>query len=728
MSGAAGGDEGAGDAPLLDDVVDAPRRSAIIVAPATAGVRRAPFDRDRLRDSVEAARRAGGASTSEPASLAEEVADIVAFTLRARAESAGGDAAGALRSDGALVVAEEEVGRLVERALIEVGAAATARAYIVARDRGARARSAARDTGPTGGPRLPMVRGATGPEPFGAHRIVAALIEETGLLPEQAEAVAVRVADTLRGAGLPSVSTALVRELVSNELLGLGHRDALRRHEAIGVPRHDLTRIFERSGAGPTDAFDRRVAREVVGRWAAADHLASAAADAHARGDIEVVALGEFHAPIARAVEVDLLASDRGGAAGRARLLRAAADVARGTAEGLTIEGLVGAGDDDPAGLLETLGAVGGALGRPISLSRPDLGDGGASAAGWLDAVADVTASGPHAPRLHLTFEEAVTLLCTGDGGDATAAAAASAERALERGSLVPVWSSVEGRAWAGPGLTRRVGQRSGRGALALDAAVAVNLPRLARRAGPWREDAFFEGVHGVLQVALRALQDRARFVARARRTASAGLSEQPAGAIVPVGLREALRILGDGLARADQGARVLGFLGEAVGRLASASEVTGVSLTPAFGAAAAERFARLDALLARGARQPRLFGDLPRPEEDVDAAYGVGYGDLAAPIDERRVGARAEALGVLLGTAPAGALLGGAVAPAGEGPRGRGDAAPFDAADSSGVEAPDELLEILPKHPRLAAWGRFAAIRASGAQDAMEPPGTTLF
>ncbi|MEL6904063.1 MAG: hypothetical protein AAFU73_14025 [Planctomycetota bacterium] len=717
----------------------------LLVAPESDGLRPTPLDVERLRASVDLARRAGDGASLDAPELPDEIADIVVFTLRARADARPNAATAR-----PFVVRPDEIGALVERALIEVGAAGTARAYIVGRDR--RARAGTERAGPADArERLPLVRGARGAEPFRAHRIVAALVEETGLLPAEAERVAERVSKTLAGAGLPSVSTALVRELVAGELLGLGLRDALARHDSIGLPRHDLLRHFERAPSPGTEprvervpaaAFRSRIAEEIVGRWAVADLVSDETADAHARGDLELVGLGSFHAPIVRAVDARLLAPRPSGPAGRAQLAGRAAELARGTTSGLYLEGLVGAdavGDDDPLEHLFALGAAGQAAGRAIELSGADVSDGGARAGAWVDALARGlehledgarTAPGLDVPRLYVTWTEITAALATGDA-DETARAADAAERCLRAGRIVPVWCGDPERVWVGPGLTRRSGDR---GALCLDAAIALNLPRLARRAGPWREEAFLEELHGALVHVREAARQRAQFVARARATFGATPAEVGRTAVVPVGLREALRILGDGLARADQGARVLGFLADALARPGGGAQrsASAGGPVPELGAApvgrAGERFARLDAALAREARQPRLFGDLPAPEDEFGGAYGVGYGDLRAEGDPGRVVHRAEALAVLLGTVRAGALDGGDPGP-GDAARAAGaDAATVPGDKIEGVEAPAQLLEALAKRPRLAAWGRFAAIRSSAPPEGVLQVETTLF
>jgi hypothetical protein len=76
--------------------------------------------------------------------------------------------------------------------------------------------------------------------------------------------------------------------------------------------------------------------------------------------------------------------------------------------------------------------------------------------------------------------------------------------------------------------------------------------------------------------------------------------------AIVPVGLREALRLVADGELRPEQAARLHSFLGEAVQRFAKQRGLP-VVLTPFFGERAALRFAALDREFFQ-VSQPLLF------------------------------------------------------------------------------------------------------------------------
>jgi len=666
-----------------------------------------PFDRARLAASV---RRAQVDAHDQDEGFAGEVAAIVALALEradfgalgrpfrdrsgaprnaATAGNAGWlePAADAGRSAATLgepsAVDVESIGELVECALIELGRAPVARAFIVSRARRAAARDALRVDVPqrASGGRLPDVRGAAGTEPWNPTRIVAALMAEAGLPRERAAEVAERVESRVAGAGLRRLSTGLVRELVSNELFALGLDRALRAHEALGVPRYDLRRIFTTSrarrpgGDGPTatraDTYEERVAGEVLRRQALEDLLGEAVAERHRVGDVHLIELDRPHRVLWRSVPADVLLRREPGTSSLHEVALDAATIAAQTGRGLMLEELIKvvgpllrAPRSDAAlhdGLLALAAAAEGA-GRAIDLVRPTGGVLGSRAGGFVARLVQtldrLATEGLAAPRLWLTLAELEAV------GPEQLAPESDLGRAVERllvaGRLVPVWHGADA-AWVGPGCVRREGDRA---PLALGAAVALNLPRLARRAGPWREESLLGLVAEAARGAIEGLEALDAHQREARRAHGEPLRERSSYGIVPVGLDEALRILGDGAVRPAQGARVLGLLADAAARFAAERGLV-VRLTSLAANDVAARFAELDAGTDR-ARQPRLFSDLPRPEDDLVACYSTGY-DVPSLFDPEVLGARrsgaVEAVGAglaeLLATVPFGALEG---------------------------------------------------------------------
>jgi len=187
----------------------------------------------------------------------------------------------------------------------------------------------------------------------------------------------------------------------------------------------------------------------------------------------------------------------------------------------------------------------------------------------------------------------------------------------LASGALVPTFAPPMERC-VGPGLCRGVRER---GAISCSAAIAIDLPRLARRAGPWREDALLEELARAVEASLDALAAVQRFQREV--APPLALRSRASGAVVPVGLREALRWLGDGEVRPEQGARLLAFLSEAVERFGRARSLH-AAVTPFFGDRAAARFAELDAERFQ-VSQPLLFEGVER-ERERGLAYSRGF------------------------------------------------------------------------------------------------------
>lgn len=651
------------------------------------------FDRARIAASV---RRAQAEAGDDDSGFADEVAAIVDLAL------ARGDVHPTGRGAGHVVDLEvgretplDAIGELVERALIELGRAPVARAYIVARARRNAAREALRVDAPAraDGARMPEVRGAAGTEPWNPARIVAALVEEAGLPRERAHDVAERVEARVAGAGLRRLSTGLVRELVSNELLALGLDRALRAHEALGVPRYDLRKIFtetraRRPGAAAGSAphspsLEDRVAGEVLRRHALEDVLGEAAAEHHRIGDHHFLDLERPHRALWRSLPAELLLRREPSPSAAHEVALDAATLASETGQGLVLEELakvvapaLRATRSDAALRDVLLALAAGAEGarRHIDLARPTgHGAGGARGGAFvarLVATLDaLQVDGLAAPRLFLTLDELEAAGADALRDDSDLALAV--ERLLASGRLVPVWHGADG-AWTAPGCVRRPKDRA---PLALGAAVALNLPRLARRAGPWREDSLLGLVADAALAAIEGLVALEAHQREARRVQGEPVRERTSFGLVPVGLDQALRILGDGIVRPAQGARVLGLLVDAAARFADARGLS-VRVTPLAADDVAARFAELDAGAAR-TFQPRLFSDLPRPEDERSARYSSGYdipslagltyrdsgdGDPHAYADEAHQGAaqeRARGVGLadLLTTVPSGAL-----------------------------------------------------------------------
>jgi transcriptional regulator NrdR family protein len=615
--------------------------------------RTVPFQRQKIAQAVARAMEAAGEPDPR---FASEVAGIVELGLAARLSDEAREAPGAE----APIPHVEAIQEMVERALMELGRPATAKAFILHRELRARTRAALRvhrsDT-----LRTPVrVREREGVSDWSKGRIVAALMQEAELPREAAEDVASTVERRVFAAGKRSVTTGLIRELVASELFERGWLAALGASRVVGLSRLDVRRVLAGNGLRPFEVQDACapgrpppgdvLAGELLTRYALESVLGEAGGELHRSGDLHVVGLESLGRPLGLCVEAELLCSgvrDGGAAPAAYALLDRLAELAPRVARGIVLERpaavlsplLRSTRENSPHGLAAWLRALNAlAMGTRVRL---DLGTPGARYHACTPRLVEELheLQGPFAPRLFLEGLELEALL------EERADLAATVDGLLSSGRLVPCWSGPEG-AFAGPGCERRVQER---GVLACGGAIALNLPRIARRAGPFREELF--------QSALVELVQAARDIAAALRDlqrvdAASGVRARLSFALVPVGLREALLALCDGTVDCALGARLLGFLGDAARRFSRDGLLEPVPV-PFFGAEAAARFAFLDARAARaaGARQEWLF-DRAEAGEDELRPFTPGF--LLSPVQGLAAG-RAEA--EALRTVPCGAL-----------------------------------------------------------------------
>jgi hypothetical protein len=577
--------------------------------------REVPFEKPKIAEAVAKAQAAVG---ENDALFATEVSDVVELALRRRYQGEPDALPGI-----------EEIQDLVEQALIELGHAAVAKAYILYRDRRARIRTAlsVHGEGETSerSARAPRVQASGALESWSKGRIVAALMNEADLPRPSAELVAARVEERVFDSGLKRISTGLIRELVDNELVELGLAAALRRARALTLPRHDLRALLE----GAPLALDESLRARLLERYALEDLLSEASAEGHASGEFHLVDLGGFHRPLVRSLPLELILPGAPGHESAFELLPEVGAALDSCGRSLVL--------DDPLALvaalprawlapwLRALSALAEGRGRTLELCLPPLGANTRAqqvAGRLLCELARLELRGAPALRAFVQLED--LLGCAAEGPES----ARAIESALSSGRIVPTFSA-EGARCGGPGLVRAPRER---GALVCALAVALNLPRAARRAGAGREDAFFEELAGMLERALTALSELERGAQRSR-GAAGGARARALHAVVPVGLSEALRVLGDGELRGEQEGRLLAFLCEALERFGEPRGLA-LSLTPFFGERARERFSELDQALFQ-ARQPLLFGGESATGgsgEPYAAGFELARCDVSAP------------------------------------------------------------------------------------------------
>lgn len=583
-----------------------------------------PFDLSKISAAIAKAMDAVG----EPDDgFANEVAGVVELALNGRHNQSKGG-----------VPTIEEVQDCVENVLVELGRAKVAKAYILYRDKRTRAREALSVSHPAGGRRStsdPAVRvqESEGSSPWSKGRIVAALMGEANLPRDVASEVAARVEERVFHSGRRRISTGLIRELVDNELMDMGLTRALSRQASLGLPRHDFMRILagealtpwehesfadQRPGVAPgyvpgpralEVSTTRAISSEIVRRYVLEDVLSTGLAELHLAGDLSVEDLGAAQLPLWIGVPSELLLGGQPDAAGAFTLLEELAEASRGASVGVVLEDpavalaplLRATRPGSQTGLSAWLGslrAMARASGRHV-----DLGTVGPKSKSFLarlvlEMAAEVP--GPFAPRLYVTNQELAALLPLGQNDLEGAREIELAVNTLfVTGRLVPVWGGD--RAFAAPGCRRAPRER---GVLASGGAIALNLPRLARRAGPWRENRMLEELASLVRAALEGARSMTAFQNRARHGGNGGFARMRTSfALAPVGLAEALFILGDGRIDPDQGARLLGFLSEAAHRYGRPGDPE-IVLSPLFGERAAARLAWLDAANMRGGQE----------------------------------------------------------------------------------------------------------------------------
>lgn len=636
--------------------------------------REVPFDAGKI---VSAVQRAMAACGDPDPTFAKDVAAVVELSL------------GRELRQSALVSGEdspppsiERIQDAVEQALMEMGRAPVAKTYILYRDQRARAREALRirasraaGAGPEALRASLRVRQTEGTAPWSKGRIAAALVAEADLPTRTAEEVASRVERTVLEAQLTEVSTGLIRALVDHELVGLGLTDALERIEPVVLPRHDLRQLLQNgdcpswepwesadtaAGRGGRRAssgayFEARLSGEALRRMATSEVLDPRSAELHLEGDLHVEDLRRPQAFLWAGVPTELAHSGLAGGEGAFALLEALPELFPAVSRGLTLEETGPLFSElaratrpgSPFGLsawLRSVAACAASGRRRVDLTSPGARFGAARLRllEELEQLGDL----PGAPRLFLDEEELTEI------SGASTHQRTALQRLLASGRVVLTWNRG-GERFVGPGCRRRDGER---GLVACGGAIALHLPRLARRVGPWREERFLEELFGLLSCALEACRSVDQFQERAAAARPGGLKPRKSFAFVPVGLGEAVAHLGDGSIDVEQASRVLGVIAEVAARIPEPGAPS-VLLSTFFGERAAARLAWLDANPAEGAVQPLLFSGLgPSPEAGPRRPYCAGFELRTSNVQPRRATDGRE-MAELLRTVPSGAL-----------------------------------------------------------------------
>ncbi|MFH1775972.1 MAG: anaerobic ribonucleoside-triphosphate reductase [Candidatus Omnitrophota bacterium] len=248
-----------------------------------------PFDRTKIADAIfKAAQAVGG----EDRLLAEELSSVVTMYLR--------------KNFTAEVPSIEEIQDIVEKVLIETGHAKTAKAYILYRAKRQHRRESLkvrkRVHKPTNSTDISLMVTPLAKDEVAAWdkmRIALALQKEAGIAEDIALQISSSVEKKIFNSGITRISTALIRELVDNELFERGLDTKLATQTIIGMPTYDLEQlIFSKScensniAANNPEAVNLAIAETTLKQYMLQKIFSDDVSSAHLQGMIHVHDLG----------------------------------------------------------------------------------------------------------------------------------------------------------------------------------------------------------------------------------------------------------------------------------------------------------------------------------------------------------------------------------------------------------------------------------------------------
>lgn len=200
------------------------------------------FDQNKIASAIG---RAGHKVGHGDDLLSEELASVVTLFIN--------------KSFGRTIPTSEDVQDVVERVLMETGHSDAARTFILHGERRTRQLEALRilDLDQTeAGTALLEVDHAVrlGVSPWSKGRIIADLVDESGIPPEMASEIASEVEKRILGSGLLRVSATLVQELVDNELFNRGYTGRTLSAIRVGMRATEVRALAESDAGGRTPA------------------------------------------------------------------------------------------------------------------------------------------------------------------------------------------------------------------------------------------------------------------------------------------------------------------------------------------------------------------------------------------------------------------------------------------------------------------------------------------
>ncbi|OPY90914.1 MAG: anaerobic ribonucleoside triphosphate reductase [Syntrophus sp. PtaU1.Bin208] len=135
------------------------------------------------------------------------------------------------------------------------------------------------------------------------QRIVDALIRETDIDGETAEAVSREVEKQLMNSGISLLTSTLIRELVDAKLIERGLEQARGKHARLGFPLYDVGRLILHPHRGNAnlphnpEATNLILAEGIKRAYGLHEVFSRDVGDAHAAGDLHIHALGYIDRP-----------------------------------------------------------------------------------------------------------------------------------------------------------------------------------------------------------------------------------------------------------------------------------------------------------------------------------------------------------------------------------------------------------------------------------------------
>lgn len=243
--------------------------------------RTVPFDRQKIADAIfKAAQSVGG----QDRYLADDLAEVVRMYL--------------VREYKGDVPSVEDIQDVVERILIKTGHAKTAKAYILYRQKRARARKIREGYRPEDLSEreqermksgreinLPVRRSDDNVSLWDKNKIVSALVRETSIPENIAELIVLEIEEEIIGSKASRLSSSLIRELVNAKLVQYGFEEERRRHARLGLPFYDIKTLFE-GFKGLPDELSMQFGRAVKREFAMNSVLPDGIVEKYLRGEI----------------------------------------------------------------------------------------------------------------------------------------------------------------------------------------------------------------------------------------------------------------------------------------------------------------------------------------------------------------------------------------------------------------------------------------------------------